>query len=154
MRRRESLLEWMWNAVQRVEGKIIRIMVLASVILVLMQFSVLRDPLDFYMAMAAKVEAPPLELPALAESHQTWQITLKATPAAPIRVLQNGKVLGTLTNGEQQMTVESGQIQLDGRGLSQIIQVQVVNKDTQLAEPQKNQIVVIQGNSLNLTVRP
>jgi len=143
----------MWNAVQRVEGKIIRIMVLASVILVLMQFSVLRDPLDFYMAMAAKVEAPPLELPALAESHQTWQITLKATPAAPIRVLQNGKVLGTLTNGEQQMTVESGQIQLDGRGLSQIIQVQVVNKDTQLAEPQKNQIVVIQGNSLNLTVR-
>lgn len=154
MRRKESLLEWMWNAVQRVEGKIIRIMVLASVILVLMQFSVLRDPLDFYMAMAAKVEAPPLELPALAESHQTWQITLKATPAAPIRVLQNGKVLGTLTNGEQQMTVESGQIQLDGRGLSQIIQVQVVNKDTQLAEPRKNQIVVIQGNSLNLTVRP
>jgi hypothetical protein len=93
-------------------------------------------------------------LPALAVTHQTWQLTLKATPAAPIRVLQNGKVLGTLTNGEQQMTVESGQIQLDGRGLSQIIQVQVVNKDTQLAEPRKNQIVVIQGNSLNLTVRP
>lgn len=154
MRRRESVLEWMWNKVQRGESKIIRVMVLASVILVLMQLSVLRDPLEFYMAVAAKVEAPPLELPALAESHKTWQLTLKATPAAPIRVLQNGKVMATLANGEQQMTVESGQIQLDGRGLSQIIQVQVVKQDTQLVEPRKNQIVVIQGNIQNLTVRP
>jgi len=144
----------MWNTVQRGESKIIRVMVLATVILVLMQLSVLRDPLEFYMAVAAKVEAPPLELPVLAESHKTWQLTLKATPAAPIRVLQNGKVMATLANGEQQLTVESGQIQLDGRGLPQIIQVQVVNKDTQLVEPRKNQIVVIQGNIQNLTVRP
>ncbi|MFZ3131013.1 MAG: hypothetical protein WA125_07930 [Desulfosporosinus sp.] len=154
MRRRESVLEWMWNTVQRGESKLIRVMVLASVILVLMQLSVLRDPLEFYMAVAAKVEEPPLELPALAEAPKTWQLTLKATPAAPIRVLQNGKVMATLAKGEQQMTVESGQIQLDGRGLSQIIQVQVVKKDTQLVEPRKNQIVVIQGNIQNLTVRP
>jgi hypothetical protein len=144
----------MWNTVQRGESKIIRVMVLASVILVLMQLSAIRDPLEFYMAVAAKVEAPPLELPALAESHKTWQLTLKATPAAPIRVLQNGKVIATLGNGEQQMSVESGQIQLDGRGLPQIIQVQVVKKDTQLVEPRKNQIVVIQRNIQNLTVRP
>ena len=154
MRRRESLLEWVWNTVQRGESKIIRVMVLASVILVLMQLSVLRDPLAFYMAVAAKVEAPPLELPALAESHKTWQLTLKATPAAPIRVLQNGKVVATLANGEQQIMVESGQIQLDGRGLPQIIQVQVVKGDIQLVEPRKNQIVVIQGNIQTLTVRP
>lgn len=154
MRRRESLLEWMWNVVQRGERRIIRIMVLASVILVLMQLSVLRDPLEFYMAVTAKVEAPPLELPALAEMQRTWQLTLRAIPAAPIRVLQNGKVITTLTNGEQQMIVESGQIQLDGRGLPQIIQVQVVDKDTQLIEPRQNQIVVIQGNIQNLMVRP
>ena len=154
MRRRESLLEWMWNTVQRGERKIIRVMVLASVILVLMQLSVLRDPLEFYMAVAAKVEAPPLELPALAESHKTWQLTLKATPAAPIRVLQNGKVMAILANGEQQMTVESGQIQLDGRGLPQIIQVQVVKKDTPLVEPRQNQIVVLQGNIQSMMVKP
>jgi len=154
VRRRKSLLEWMWNTVQRAEGKIIRVMVLASVILVLMQLGSLKDPLEFYMSVAAKVEAPPLELPALAQSNQTWQLTLKATPAAPIRVLQNGKVLGTLNNGEQTMTVETGQIQLDGRGLSQIIQVQVINKDTQLVEPRNNYTLVIQGNVQNLTVRP
>ena len=154
MRRRESVLEWMWNTVQRGESKIIRVIVLASVILVLMQLSVLRDPLEFYMAVASKVEAPPLELPALAQSHKTWQLTLKATPVAPIRVLQNGKVIAILANGEQQITVESGQIQLDGRGLPQIIQLQVVKKDAQLVEPRKNQIVVIKGNVQNLTVRP
>jgi hypothetical protein len=154
VRRRESVLEWMWNSVQRGESKIIRVMVLASVILVLMQLSVLRDPLEFYMAVTSKVEAPPLELPALAQSHKTWQLTLKATPVAPIRVLQNGKVIAILANGEQQITVESGQIQLDGRGLPQIIQLQVVKKDAQLVEPRKNQIVVIKGNVQNLTVRP
>jgi len=154
VRRRESVLERMWNTVQRGESKIIRVMVLASIILVLMQLSVIRDPLEFYMAVAAKVEAPPLELPALAQLPKTWQLTLKATPAASIRVLQNGKVMTTLAYGEQQITVESGQIQLDGRGLSQIIQVQVVKKDTQLVEPRQNQIVVIQGNIQNLTVRP
>jgi len=154
MRRRESLLEWLWNTVQRAEGKIIRVMVLASVILVLMQLSVLRDPLQFYMSVAAKVEAPPLELPALAETHQTWELTLKAIPAAPIRVLQNGKVMGTLVNGELQMTVAEGQIQLDGRGLAQNLKVQVIKKDTQLVEPRTNQVVVIQGNIQSLTVSP
>jgi len=153
-RRREGLLEWVWNTVQRGESRIIRVMVLASVILVLMQLSALRDPLEFYMAVAAKVEAPPLELPALAQAQTTWQLTLKATPATPIRVLQNGKVIATLANGEQQITVESGQIQLDGRGLSQIIQVQVVKADVQLVEPRKNQTIVIQGNIQNLTIKP
>jgi len=129
-------------------------MILASVILVLMQLSAIRDPLEFYMAVAAKVEAPPLELPVLAEVQTTWQLTLKATPAAPIRVLQNGKVMTTLTNGEQQITVEAGQIQLDGRGLPQIVQVQVIKKDSRLVEPRMNQIVVLQGNIKNLTVRP
>ena len=154
MRRRESVLEWVWNTVQRGERRIIRVMILASVILVLMQLSAIRDPLEFYMAVAAKVEAPPLELPVLAEVQTTWQLTLKATPAAPVRVLQNGKVMTTLTNGEQQITVEAGQIQLDGRGLPQIVQVQVIKKDSRLVEPRMNQIVVLQGNIKNLTVRP
>lgn len=154
MRRRVSVLEWMWNIVQRGERKLIRVMVLASVILVLMQLSAIRDPLEFYMTVASRVEAPPLELPALAEVPKTWQLTLKAIPAAPVRVLQNGKVITTLTNGEQQISVETGQIQLDGRGLSQIIQVQVIKKDTQLLEPRKNQIIVLQGNIQKLTVSP
>ncbi|MDR3587911.1 MAG: hypothetical protein P4L59_21760 [Desulfosporosinus sp.] len=159
MRRRENLLEWVWNTVQRGERRIIRVMVLASVLLILMQLSVARDPLQFYMAVASKVEAPPLELPSLAnsslvESVKTWQVTLKATPAAPVRVLQNGKLIATLAKGEQQIMIQSGQIQLDGTGLTQTIRVQIIKKDAQLLEPRQNQLVLLQGNIQNITVRP
>jgi len=134
-------------------------MVLASVLLVLMQLSVIRDPLQFYMTVAAKVEAPPLELPTLAnpmisEAVKTWQVTLKATPVAPIRVLQNGKVIATLAKGEQPVMVQAGQIQLDATGISQTIRVQVIQRDADLLEPRLNQMVTIQGNVQNVTVRP
>ena len=158
MRRRESVLEWMWNIVERGELRIIRVMVLASVLLVIMQLSEARDPLQFYMAVASKVEAPPLELPSSANHEpaklvKTWQMTLRATPAAPIRVLQNGKLIATLARGEQQIMVQSGQIQLDGTGVPQTIRVQVIKKDAQLLEPSLNQLVVLQENIQNLTVR-
>lgn len=157
--RRRSVLEWMWTTVQRGERRIIRIMVLASVLLVLMQLSAVRDPLQFYMAVASKVEAPPLELPTLtnptlAETVKTWQVTLKAIPAAPIRVLQNGKVIASLAKGEQKIAVQAGQIQLDGTGVSQIVRVQVLKKDVQLLEPRQNQIVVLKGNIQTITVKP
>jgi hypothetical protein len=159
LRRRGSLLEWMWNTVQRGERRIIRVMILASVLLVLIQLSAVRDPLQFYMAVAAKVEAPPLELPPLAnpilsEGGSTWQVTLKATPAAPIRVLQNGKLIATLAKGEQQIMVKTGLIQLDGTSVSQTIQVKVIQRDANLLEPRLNQLIVLRGNTQYVTVRP
>ena len=154
--RRRSVLEWMSTTVQRGERRIIRVMVLASVLLVLMQLSAVRDPLQFYMTVASKVEAPPLDLPTLtnAETVKTWQVTLKTIPTAPIRVLQNGKVIASLAKGEQQIAVQAGQIQLDGTGVSQIVRVQVLKKDAQLLEPRQNQIVVLQGNMQTITVKP
>lgn len=158
-RRRGSLLEWIWFAVQHGERRIIRVMVLASVIMVIMQLSAVKDPLQFYLAVAAKVEAPPLELPALAQtdqiqSSQTWKITLKAVPAAPISVLQNGKVIGSLTKGELQINVKSGQIQLDGTKVSQLTRVQVMDTDSQLKEPELGATFIIQGNLRTMTVSP
>lgn len=159
MRRRGSLLEWLWNSVQRGERRIIRVMVLASLLLLLMQLSAARDPLDFYMTVASKVEAPPLELPALAkpeleEAVKTWKLTLKATPAAPIRVVQNGTVIANLAKGEQLISVKSGQFQLDGIGIAQTVKVQVINKDAQLLEPQLNYTFILQGNVQNVLVKP
>lgn len=159
MRRRGSLLEWLWHAVQWGEGRIIRVMVLAAVLLVIMQLSVIRDPLQFYMAIAAKVEAPPLELPTnanpgLSNEALSWQITLKAIPTAPIRIIQNGKVIATLAKGEQRITVQSGKFQLDGSSVPQTVRVQVIQLDDGLLEPRLNQIVVLQGNIQNMTVRP
>jgi len=159
VRRRGSLLEWLWKTVQQGERRIIRVMVLASVLLLLMQLSAARDPLDFYMKVASEVEAPPLELPALAkpeleQSVRTWQVTLKATPAAPVRVVQNGTVIANLAKGEQKVAVKTGQIQLDGIGIAQTVKVQVIDKDVQLLEPRQNQMFILQGNIQNLIVKP
>lgn len=157
VRRRGSFLEGLWNLVQRGERRLIRVMVLAAVILALVQMTQIKDPLDFYIEVAGKVEDSPLEVPAFAHQAQVYQtsglLTLKATPVAPIRVMQNGQVIGTLANGEKQLTVEAGEIQLDGRGLNQPIQVQVIHKDAHFVEPRLNQVVVTQGNVQKMTVK-
>lgn len=160
MRRRSSVLEWLWNMVQRSERRIIRVMALASVLLVVMQISAVRDPLQFYIAMASKIEAPPIDLPPLKNStpvinhNKTWQISLKATPAAPIRVLQNGKAIASLAKGEQLIAVQAGQIQLDGRDISGPVQVQVTKKEAQLAEPRQNQVFLVRGNIQTINITP
>ncbi|WP_407311073.1 hypothetical protein [Desulfosporosinus sp. SB140] len=155
MRRRVSLLEWLWNSVQQGERRVIRVMVLASVILVVMQLSVVRDPLQFYMSVATKVESPPLDLPSLATNKpDTWQLTLKAVPAAQIRVLQNGKIITTLIKGEQRINAQTGQIQLDGTNVSQAIKVQIIMNNEGLMEPRQTQIVVLPGTIQTFTVSP
>lgn len=149
------------------ERSLIRALVLMSALLVVAQIGLglARDPVDFYIAMAQKVEAPPIEVqptsgittPELGGnkvSPQTWNITLKASPAAPIRVLQNGKLLGTLTRGELAIKAQAGTLQLEGTNTSQIVRVQVIGRDPQLSEPRLNQSLIIEKNVQNLRVSP
>lgn len=149
------------------EHGLIRLMVLATVLLVVAQIGLglARDPVDFYIAMAQKVEAPPIdiqptsgvltpELNGNQATTPTWKITLKATPAAPVRVLQKGKLLGTLTRGELGITVQSGTLQLDGTACNQIVRVQVTGRDAQLHEPRLNQSLIVEKNVQTLRVSP
>lgn len=149
------------------ERAVIRFMVITSVLLVVAQIGLglARDPVDFYIDMAQKVEAPPIEVPTTAglttpelegnkATTATWNITLKATPAAPIRVLQNGKLLGTLTRGELAITAQAGTLQLDGTTCSQIVRVQVTGRDSKLHEPRLNQSFIVEKNVQNFRVSP
>ncbi|WP_088226589.1 hypothetical protein [Desulfosporosinus sp. FKB] len=156
MRRKVSMMEQLWSSVQNGERRIIRVMVLVSVMLVVMQLSVARDPLQFYISVASKVESPPLDLPSLAanESTKLWQLTLTPIPEAPIRVLQNGKEIATLMKGEQKVLAQRGQIQLDGTGLSQIIRVQIIKNDGGLKEPHQTQVIVLPGSVQTFQVSP
>jgi hypothetical protein len=134
-------------------------MVLSATVLVIMQLSVVKDPLQFYIMMASKIETPPLDLPSpvetlTAKQAQTWQVTLRATPAAPVRVLQNGKLIATLVKGIQAITVQTGQIQLDGKDIPCTVQVQVIKKDDQLLEPHQNQALILRGDIQTINVNP
>ena len=152
---------------QRIEQGVIRILIIASVLLVLAQmgFGLAKDPVDFYISVAQKVEAPALDItpasttvsPEINQGNtmdKTWKLTLKASPAAPIRVVQNGRVLGTLTRGELEVPVQAGTLQLDGTNVSQIVRVQVIKKDSQLHDPRLNQSLIIEHNLQNLRVGP
>ena len=140
---------------ENLERLLIRGMILAAVTLAVVQLALglAKDPVDFYMAMAQKVEAQPLEINIEQPNiKQTWKLTLRASPAAPVRILQNGKVIGMLTRGEQEITVQSGLIQLDARNIPQIVRIQVIKKDSDLLEPRLNQTFILERNVQNIRV--
>lgn len=163
--RRRRLNMWRINQFfQQGERQLIRLIILGSVILVIMQFGLAKDPVQFYLAMAQKTESPYIELntsqqavtmPASSPASfqtgssaqtQLYQITLRATPNLPVRVLQNGKELGTLTKGEQVFKVRAGIIQLDATKVKQPVQVQVIKLDPRLSQPQLNRIFYLNGD--------
>jgi hypothetical protein len=110
--------------------------------------------------MAQKTESPYIELntsqravtlPASSQTGssaqtQLYQITLKATSNSPVRVLQNGQELGTLTKSEQVFKVQAGIIQLDASKVKQPVKVQVLKLDPKLSQPQVNRIFACNGD--------
>lgn len=173
MRRSRSLTMRINQFLQQGERQLIRVIILGTVILVIMQFSLAKDPVQFYLAMAQKVESPSIDLniegqdstlptPQTAalttavspNSARVWQITLKATPNMPVRVLQNGKVMGNLAKGEQVFSVQTGIIQLDATNVKQSVRVQALKRDQHLSQPNPNQIFYLDGNVQEIWVGP
>lgn len=148
------------------ENSFIRFVVLMAVLLVVAQMGLglAGNPVDSYLALARRVEAPPLEIQSASElitpeknehkTLQTWKITLKATPAAPVRVLQNGKLLGTLSKGQLEISAQAGTLQFDGTACPQIVRVQVIGRDNKLQEPRLNQTFNLEKNLQTLRVSP
>ncbi|MFZ3102915.1 MAG: hypothetical protein WA131_06515 [Desulfitobacteriaceae bacterium] len=173
MRRRRSLTMRINQFLQDGERQLIRVIILGSVILVIMQLSLAKDPVQFYLAMAQKVESPSIDLntarqastlptpqtPAVTtavslNSARVWQITLKATPNMPVRVLQNGKVLGNLAKGEQVFALQTGIVQLDATNVKQSVRVQVIKREQLLNQPNLNQVFYLDGNVQEIWVGP
>lgn len=155
---RRSRLEIMWKVLERIERSLVRLVIFATILLVVVQLARAGDPVQFYLAMSEKVEAPPIENQAKESAEPkkavTYTITLRSTPTAGVRVMQNGQVLGTLSAGEKQFTVQAGNIVLDASHLSQPVRVEVVKKDIRLREPRQNQSFVFQGNTQTFAVKP
>lgn len=141
------------------EKVLLRVLMLLVLVLAITQMSLARNPLDFYLAMAAKVENTPLDVPTVALTEkpvaaQGYWLSLKAVPDAAVKVWQDGKLVGDLSRGVSELQVSQGQVLLDGRGISGTVRVQVIQKDKRLREPALNQTSVIQGNVQALTISP
>jgi len=143
--------------VRRIERILIRTMILASVLLVVVQLGLAQDPVDFYLATAAKIESPPLDIPTLDNSEITtgriYAVLFKAAPKAPVKIWQDGILLGDLSQGEKLVKVSAGEVILDGRGLEPVIRIQIVPQDARLQEP-RARVVTLKGNSVSFKVNP
>lgn len=139
---------------RRVEQLVIRVMILASVALAIVQLGQAKNPVDFYLAMAAKVENAPLDLPAAENgTDQTYTLSVKSVPNAPVNIWQNGVLLADLSQGEKLVKVQAGEIILDGRGAGSSVRVQIVPKDTILKQPRAG-VVDLNGNAKSIIVSP
>lgn len=176
-KRGRKKMQYMWSQPSRFRPKknfstglaglerfLIRGVALAAVLLVLVQMGMglAKDPVDYYLSVAQSLEAPSLEstpvsgtvTPNLIQEGlpQTAEITLRAIPAAPIKVIQNGKVLGTLARGELKVSVQTGILQLDGTNVPSLVRVQVTKKDAALMDPKLNQTYIVEHNIQTLRV--
>lgn len=152
---------------ERGERQLIRVLILASVLLVIVQLSLVKDPVQFYLAVAQKVESPSLDItdaspekqdvpagPATASQAETWLLTLKTAPAAAVRVWQEGKVIAVLGAEEKQVKVRAGVLQLDARNIDGAVRVQVIKRDSRLHEPRLNQTLVLNKDIQSMMVSP
>lgn len=163
---RRSHLQRPAQVKRTLENNFIRFVVLMAVLLAVAQIGLglAGDPVDSYLALARKVEDPPLDIQPTSglitpetndgKALQTWKIALKAIPAAPVRVLQNGKLLGTLSKGQLEISVQAGTLQLDGTACPQIVRIQVIGRDNKLQEPRLNQTLSLEKNIQTLRVTP
>lgn len=162
---RRGLGEYLLRLIHHSEKKIIRMMVFACLALTVTQCWRARDPLQFYLAFAQKIEETAMDVrsqpvPAMSAEQaarplpESWAVVLKAQPAAAVKVSQNGELLGTLSQGELTLKVQAGKIQLDGREIRELIRVQVVRTAAPLSQPQVNQVYLLQGNVQEIPVTP
>ncbi|NMA69377.1 MAG: hypothetical protein GX958_08165 [Desulfitobacterium sp.] len=152
------------NPLERIENFLIRTVVLATVFLVLAQMGMglAKDPVNFYLSVAQNIEAPSLDstpvsvtvTPKLIRENppQTYQLVLQGIPAAPVQVVQNDKVLGTLAQGQLEVAVEEGDLYLDGSYVNGLVQVNIIATSKELSEPQINQVLLVEGNVITLRV--
>lgn len=142
---------------ERGERRLIRVLILVSVFLTLAQLSLAKDPVQFYLAVAQKVESPSLELESQNATDavaDTWVLALRTSPAAAVRVWQNGKIIAELGEGEKRLKVHTGVLQLDAREINGVVKVQVSKLDSRLHEPRLNQIFVLNKDVQSILIAP
>ena len=143
----------LWGFFHWLERKVVRVLILGAVLLAIIQLSMglAADPVDFYLAVSKQVESPPLEL---VDSEQRYQIKLQAIPAAPVKIYQNGRLMGDLATGEKEFNVKTGNLLLDGRYVDHPVKIWVKECDPHLNEPRLNQTFIVESNVIELSIIP
>lgn len=155
MVRRNSWTDTLAEIFQRGERWLIRGLVLASALLVLFQLGSAQDPVQFYLAMAQKVESPALPIGTESDGNQ-YSLTLKVTPSsAPVKLIQNDQIIAALNREETtEVKVTDGELIFDGRGIGQTVKVQILTVSPEITQLKTNQVITLQNNALSINITP
>ena len=155
-RRSSGFEDRLWTVFQRGERWLIRGLILGTLLLVFFQYGLAKDPVQFFLAMGGPLDTMTMDTDAFyaTNAEPKYVVTFRSAPAASVRIIQNGVVLGTLDGGEVSIEAAAGKITLDSTNVSNPVRVQVMKTDPALAEPMINQIITLEHNSITLNIVP
>lgn len=142
---------------RRLEKILVRLAVFGCMTLIVLQLALVRvkDPVEFYLAFAQKIDSPPLQ-----QIDVNWQpnlvLMVEGADTANLKVLLNDKVAGTFTDGRLELSVSPGdRLALDARQSPGQVKLKVAGVSENLSYPRLNQQWRLQGSILDLgTVHP
>ncbi len=124
---------------QRLEGRIIRIMVLSVVLLALFQMKSVMDPVDFYLKFSGDIDAPAFKYQYYIDeafkednkNNELVRLIFMTTPEnSPVKVWQNDKLVGTISKDRESFELQPGSVSLDATEISYPVTVEIILNQT------------------------
>ena len=120
---------------QRVESRIVRIIVLGVVLLAIFQIKSVTNPVDFYLRFGGDIDSPAFkyqyyideEFKEGSKSIAPVGLTFITIPEnSPVKVWQQDKLLGVVSKDMKNLEVEPGSVSLDATDISYPVTVEII----------------------------
>lgn len=124
---------------QRLEGRIIRVMVLGVVLLAVFQMKSVMDPVDFYLKFSGDIDAPAFKYQyyideAFKEENKSIEsvklIFVTIPENSPVKVWQNDKLVGIINKDTESFQIQPGSVSLDATEISYPVTVEIILNQT------------------------
>ncbi|KUO66369.1 MAG: hypothetical protein APF84_18265 [Gracilibacter sp. BRH_c7a] len=124
---------------QRLEGRIIRIMVLGVVLLAVFQMKSVMNPVDFYLKFSGDIDAPAFkyqyyidegfkEDSKIIESVKLTFITIPEN--SPVKVWQDDELVGIINKDTEGFDIQPGSVSLDATDIPYPVTVEIILNQT------------------------
>lgn len=109
---------------QRFERKLIRIMVILTVLLGLFQFRTFADPVAFYLKLSGELDTPAFKYDENQAS--TIMLTFRISPQAEVVLRQNDTNLGSIADNKS-VQVQPGTVYLDATAVPYPVTIDIIH---------------------------
>lgn len=127
---KRAFSERRFSSLNSFERTIIRAMIFCTLLLAVFQLKSVKDPVDFYLAVAGDIDYPAFkydyyENNGAAKSNEKITLSFKVTPISEIKVKQNNIIIGTIGSNTS-LEVEPGMVSLDATQIPYPVSVDII----------------------------